>query len=62
LLCAEGFSTLLNAAESNGVLEGVSICNNALSITHVLFADDSLLLLKVNDESANHFAACATTL
>jgi hypothetical protein len=54
LLCAEGFSTLLNAAESNGVLEGVSICNNALSITHVLFADDCLLLLKVNDESANH--------
>jgi hypothetical protein len=48
------FRTLLNAAESNGVLEGVSICNNAPSITHVLFADDSLLLLKVNDESANH--------
>ena len=54
LLCAEGFSTFLNAVESNGVLEGVSICNNAPSITHLLFADDSLLLLKVNDESANH--------
>ena len=54
LLCAEGFSTLLNAAESNGVLEGVPVCNNAPSITHLLLANDSLLLLKVNDESANH--------
>jgi len=54
LLCAEGFSILLNATKSNGVLEGVSICNNAPSITHLLFTDDSLLLLKVNDESANH--------
>lgn len=54
LLCAEGFSTLLNAAESSGALEGVSICRDAPSITHLLFTDDSLLLLKVNDESAHH--------
>lgn len=54
LLCATGFSTLLNGAKLNGDLEGVTICNNAPSITHLLFADDSLLLLKVNDEIANH--------
>jgi hypothetical protein len=54
LICAEGFSTLLNAAEERGLLEGVTICNNAPSISHLLFADDSLLLLKVKDESAHH--------
>lgn len=54
LLCADGFSTLLNATESSGALEGVSICRDAPSITHLLFANDSLLLLKVNDESAHH--------
>lgn len=45
---------MLNVVERNGVLKGVSISNNAPSITHLLFADDSLLLLKVNNESANH--------
>jgi len=53
LLCAEGFSGLLIEAERTGNLEGVTICANAPSITHLLFADDSLLLLKVNDENAN---------
>lgn len=36
LLCAEGFSALLNAAESECRLQGVSICANAPSITHLL--------------------------
>ena len=53
LICAEGFSGLLIEAERTGNLEGVTICANAPSITHLLFADDSLLLLKVNDENAN---------
>jgi hypothetical protein len=54
LICAEGFSGLLHEAESVGNLEGIIICEGAPSITHLLFADDSLLLLKVNDGNANH--------
>lgn len=52
-ICAEGFSSLLNAAEVDGRLQGVKICEDAPSITHLLFADDSLLLLKVNDENVS---------
>jgi len=38
----------------NGRIQGVSICAGAPSITHLLFADDSLLLLKANGEKAQH--------
>jgi hypothetical protein len=54
LICAEGFSGLLHEAESVRNLEGVTICEGAPSITHLLFADDSLLLLKVNDGNENY--------
>lgn len=54
LICAEGFSSLLNAAEGEGKLQGLSICAGAPSITHLLFADDSLLLMKVNQQNAIH--------
>lgn len=54
LICAEGFTSLLNAAEGEGKMQGLSICAGAPSITHLLFADDSLLLMKVNQENATH--------
>lgn len=54
LICAEGFSELLNAVERGGSLEGVTICQDAPSITHLLFADDSLLLLKADEGNASH--------
>ena len=48
LICAEAFSCLLLAAETTGELSGIKGCQNAPSINHLLFADDSLLLLKAN--------------
>ena len=54
LICAEGFSSLLNEPERAGHIEGLTICVDAPSITHLLFADDSLLLLKVNDRNAHY--------
>jgi hypothetical protein len=52
LLCAEGFSSLLNKADEEGVLEGIRICNGSPSFNHLLFADDSLVLIKATHESA----------
>jgi hypothetical protein len=52
LVCAEGFSSLLNVVEARGELTGIKVCSTAPSINHLLFADDSLLLLKINDGSA----------
>lgn len=46
------FSSLLNAAEERGDLSGVKVCQQAPSINHLLFADDSLLLLKADERSA----------
>lgn len=46
LICAEGFSCLLNAAEERGDLNGVKICPHAPIINHLL------LLLKNDERSA----------
>ena len=54
LICAEAFSCLLNAAEERGEMAGVRVCQEAPSINHLLFADDSLLLFKIEDRSAEH--------
>ncbi|XP_023905441.1 uncharacterized protein LOC112017206 [Quercus suber] len=43
LLCAEGLTALLKKAESNGRINGVSICRGAPKIANLMFADDSLL-------------------
>jgi hypothetical protein len=52
LLCAEGLSSVLLHAEEVGGIEGVKVCRNAPSVSHLLFADDSLILLKADMNNA----------
>ena len=46
LLCAEGFTSLLAKAESNGKIHGTSICRGAPKVYNLLFVDDFLLFCK----------------
>ena len=52
LLCTEGLTALLTHAEENGNISGVKVCRDAPSVTNLLFADDSLILMKANLQSA----------
>jgi hypothetical protein len=52
LLCAEGLSSLLLHEEEVGAIDGVRVCRNAPSVSHLLFADDSLILMKADMTNA----------
>ena len=55
LLCAEGFTSLLVKAESNGKIHGASICKGAPKISNLLFANDSLLFYRVTQNEVEVF-------
>uniref|UniRef100_A0A8I6XE37 Reverse transcriptase domain-containing protein n=1 Tax=Hordeum vulgare subsp. vulgare TaxID=112509 RepID=A0A8I6XE37_HORVV len=46
VICAEGLSALLRHTEEEGTLHGVKICPRAPCVSHLLFADDSMLLIR----------------
>jgi hypothetical protein len=46
LLCAEGLHSLIKKAERDGDIQGISLCREGPKITHLFFADDSLLFSK----------------
>jgi hypothetical protein len=52
LLVAEGLSTLLNKEIVEGNLQELHISRHALGISHLLFADDSLLFVKGTEDQA----------
>jgi hypothetical protein len=52
LICAEGFSSLMHHAEVTNMIQGIRICNEAPSVTHLLFTDDSLILMRADTSNA----------
>ena len=54
---AEGLSALLlDAEEERGTMHGVKVCPRAPCVSHLLFVDDSMFLIKADqqEESALH--------
>jgi ribonuclease HI len=51
-MCAEGLSALLNNFTLGYVDRGVRVCNRSPWITHLLFADDSLIFVEASPRGA----------
>jgi hypothetical protein len=49
LLCFEGFSSLLRVASVERQIKGVAACRGGPIITHLFFADDSLLFCQATE-------------
>jgi hypothetical protein len=51
LFCVEGFSALLKKAQLDRQLSGVQFGNGGPTITHLLFADESIVFMEATEES-----------
>ena len=48
LICAEGLSSMLQYEEEVGGIDGIRVCRNAPSVSHLLLADDSLIIMRAD--------------
>jgi hypothetical protein len=52
LLAAEGLSCLIKSKIQPSMLKGIKVAPSALMVSHLLFADDSMLFFKADRENA----------
>ena len=52
LLCAEGLSAMLRKEEEQGKIRGISISRGAPRISHLFFADDSIVFCRASVEES----------
>ncbi|KAL0431278.1 UNVERIFIED_CONTAM: putative mitochondrial protein [Sesamum radiatum] len=50
MFCAEALSALIRCAEEDGRIKGVAIARNAPRVSHLLFADDTLIFCQASRE------------
>ncbi|KAL0421193.1 UNVERIFIED_CONTAM: putative mitochondrial protein [Sesamum latifolium] len=53
LFCTDALTSLISRAESSGALQGIRVCKGAPSISHLLFADDTLICCQASLEAMN---------
>ena len=58
IMCAEALVGTLHQSESSGKLNGIRLGTGGPSVHHLLFADDSLLLCKANEEESAELMRC----
>ncbi|KAL0315596.1 UNVERIFIED_CONTAM: putative mitochondrial protein [Sesamum radiatum] len=54
LLCTESLSGLFRAAAEKGTIPGVAVCRGAPRISHLLFADDTMVFCPANTDTVIH--------
>lgn len=54
VLCAQGLSSILVSFENQRLFKGIRIAQGAPYLSHLFFADDSLLLFKIEDHGVHN--------
>ena len=58
ILCSKVITQILNRAKQQGLIHGVKIAKLAPSITHLMFTNDVVLFLWVNQFKAENLKSC----